>query len=243
MFKRQEIQHFYQPVVNSLGKAVGFEALLRHNFYSTAEIFEAAKENGSIYLLDTLSIEVALETFQCDVHGTLLLNIFPTTLISDEFPEFLKSLMKKYHFHPQNIVFEINESETVSELRLLQKRVQWLRKLGFLIALDDVGTGSSSIRRIIEIQPDIIKMDRYFSFNLSEQLLKQDVLTLFINLAKNQKMALVLEGLERETDYQLSEQLGVPFMQGYYLGHPVPYSQLKKFSAEKTDFEVKSVSS
>lgn len=151
----------------------------------------------------------------------LFINVYPTTLIDEEFRSNLKTIIKNSTINPDSIVFEINESEEIADVDTFKKVVAELKQMGFLISLDDIGKGQANIKNLIEIEPNIAKLDLYFSKDLSTSRKKQDFIHLFRNfLGCHTKM--VLEGLELEEDLHAAEKLGVTYGQGYYLGKPQP---------------------
>ncbi|PWA10072.1 hypothetical protein DCC39_11800 [Pueribacillus theae] len=232
MFYKKDINHVFQPVFSpKQRKVIGYEALMRHDFFPQPDvIFQIARELDKLYLLDSLSIQKAIETFNFGYKGFLFLNIFPSTLLTSEFLIFLEEI-QKYQINPKKIVFELNETveeENIWNLPSLKNQISVMQKLGFLIALDDVGAGAASLKKIIEIQPDMIKLDRFFSVKLAESNSKQELLTFFVNFCKSQKSMLVLEGVEESVDFVTAERLDIPFVQGYYISKPLPFKQVKK---------------
>lgn len=233
MFYKKDINHVFQPVFSpKQRKVIGYEALMRHDFFPQPDaIFQIARELDKLYLLDSLSIQKAIETFNFGYKGYLFLNIFPSTLLTSEFLIFIEEMIQKNQIDPKKIVFELNETveeENIWNIPSLKKQIGVMQKLGFLIALDDVGVGAASLKKIVEIQPDMIKLDRFFSVKLAESNSKQELLTLFVNFCKSQKSMLVLEGVEESVDFVTAKRLNIPFVQGYYISKPLPFKQVKK---------------
>ena len=104
---------------------------------------------------------------------------------------------------------------------VVKEVTQEIRKEGFLIALDDIGKGESTLRSILEIEPDIAKIDRYFAKNLAECPKKQKALK-FMLMLLGEDAEVIVEGFESEADLQKAKELGVPYGQGYFLGRPKP---------------------
>ncbi len=222
--------HEYQPLrrLSDLSE-FGYEALLRGSTrLDPGKLFQSALEQGQLYFLDTWSIAGALSGFlrseaAGDESKLLFVNIFPSTLVADGFPSFIESMCTLFPSLIGRVAFEINETISEGEIwnaSLFRDRIAAIRDKGNLIALDDVGEGTASFRKIVEIAPDIIKIDRFFSIGLSDCLKKQQVMRLFVDFCAGTGSTLVLEGIEREEDLDCAVRLGVPVGQGFHLGRP-----------------------
>lgn len=227
MFYKKDVNHVFQPVYSlQQQRAIGFEALMRHAFFPKPDVlFKVADEMGQLNRLDILSIEKAIETFGFGNSGYLFLNVFPTTILASEFQDLMENLMRRRSINIAKIVFELNETpreENVWNTPSFKKQLSKLRQLGCVIALDDVGVGGASLKKVIEFQPDMIKLDRYFSVDLARSKSKQEMITLFVNFCKNHKSTLILEGVEESDDFKTAKRLNVPFVQGYFTGKPFP---------------------
>ncbi len=226
---KQEMDHVYQPMWN-LGnwKVFGFEALLRFpdGSYegSIEDVFRRARENGFLFELDTLSISKAINSFPIHLleDEFLFVNLYPSTLLHEKFEDFLCTLLDRYPKVKRKIVFELNETQDedyVWDIPELKEKVSMLREYGFLVALDDIGKGAATLQKIIEFSPNFIKLDRYFANELYLSKEKQDMISLLVQYSDD-KMGLILEGIEKDVDLAQAKLLNVPFAQGYLLGTP-----------------------
>jgi EAL domain-containing protein (putative c-di-GMP-specific phosphodiesterase class I) len=102
---------------------------------------------------------------------------------------------------------------------LFKEGLSILKANQFQIAIDDFGKGVANFQCIMEITPDIIKIDRYFSNNLAFSPEKQKFINHLLNIA-DEKTKIILEGIEEETDLAMTKVLRVPFAQGFLLGKP-----------------------
>jgi len=228
LFVEKEYYHAFQPICRLPEKSrIGYEALLRSraNVHPEA-LFQQAKDTNALAELDTHSLCYALLSF---FHAPgrskselLFVNVFPSTIVEASFPSFIEQLARDYSEWLPQIVLEINESVMEGKIwsePIFLQRVQSLREMGFLIALDDVGDGTTTFRKILEIAPDFIKLDRYFSQHLSVSQNKQKVVRLFVEFCRNDSQ-LILEGVEEEDDFACAASLGVSIGQGYLFGKP-----------------------
>ena len=150
----------------------------------------------------------------------LFLNFFPESLQNvREASDKLFELLSTYKISPQEIVVEITEYSgfDISKLKVLVS--EW-RKLGIMIALDDIGTGEDSLFRFLEILPDIIKIDMAFIREIHKNKVKRDITRYLINLAHSNNMLVVAEGVEKPEELRTVYELGVDFVQGWLLGKP-----------------------
>ncbi len=129
--------------------------------------------------------------------------------------------MKKYPEIKGRLVLEINESspEELWQNPILKQTLKELRQYGVWYAIDDFGQGTSSIKKSIEYEPEIIKLDRYFSIDLAQDEKKQRFLSFFTSFYEKDTL-IVLEGIERKEDMQVAKELGITIGQGFYLGKP-----------------------
>ncbi|HJV16846.1 MAG TPA: EAL domain-containing protein [Bacillales bacterium] len=214
-------QHLYKLKCMS---AIGAELLLRTEMGNPEFIFQLAREENKLFELDTKSIDRAFQTFfsQQEIVGLLFSNIFPSTILHPNFPSFVAYLLEHYPNLSKNVVFEIIETEKVDDEEKLKEKVQFLKKWGFQIAVDDVGKGWSSLCLIIELEPDFIKLDRYFSIDLANSAKKQKMIKLLLHFFEDTDTKMILEGIETSSDLRMAQSLGIHFCQGYLLSKPMP---------------------
>lgn len=219
----KDIYHHFQPIFHLEDKKrIGYEVLLRSKTFSNPELFfHYAIKSNQLYRLDCLSIYKALRTFRPNgSKAKLFLNIFPSTILHKEFINFIGKLHSENLLTNQHIIFELSEGETIQELALLKDRVEFLKELGIKIAFDDIGKGKSYIQDMIELEPEYIKLDRYFSMDLHRCEKKQAFIYLIVEYCRRYNICVILEGLERIEDLHCAEGLSIPLGQGFLLGRP-----------------------
>ena len=132
---------------------------------------------------------------------------------------YLINQVKSFNINPRNIVIEINEAK-VKDIDALKKFSDTYRKLGFMVALDDVGTGFSNMDRILLVKPDIIKIDISLVKNIQNDYYKQGVIKSLINLSNMIGALVIAEGVETEEEAIQIMKLGGHMMQGYFFATP-----------------------
>lgn len=224
------IEVHFQPIVHmSRKKVCGLEGLIRGINSNTGELispldlFDIASTEGLTLELDRICREKTIEAFSC-IHETdneklLFINIDTSILGEVEGSNYLLHQFEKYNINNSNVVIEINESK-VKDNKILKNFIDKYREKGFLIALDDVGSGFSNLDRIPISKPDIIKIDRYLVQNIHKDYYKQEVFKSLVNLSNKIGSVVVAEGIELEEEAVQALMLGGHMIQGFYFSKP-----------------------
>jgi len=121
---------------------------------------------------------------------------------------------------PSRVVLEILES-ALPDLQKLEEFCRAAKRAGFLVALDDIGTGYSNLERIPRLEPDILKIDRQLVHGMSESFHRREVFRSLLQLAHQIGALAIAEGVESENDVLTALSLGCDLFQGFYFGHPI----------------------
>lgn len=227
----KRIRILFQPIVSIRdGEIWIVEALARGvredgTLIPPLPLFASAAEQGLFDALDTACRAEALRLFRelMDEAPRLLLSLnisgsFLNGRTTDS-PLLLRQLQEA-EVPPRRVVLEILE-HNISDLDTLQSFADEHRKKGFLIALDDVGAGSSNLNRITLLKPDILKFDRSLLSNLDKEYHKQEVLRALIGLCHRIGALAIAEGVERDVEAMEAKTLGFDLYQGFYFSRPV----------------------
>ena len=208
-----------QPIVRlDDGAVVGYEALARFPVeydLSTGQWFEEAARHGVSLQLELAAARVALghlESIPADAY--LAINVSPETVCSDA----LEFLLQAHQ--PHRLVLEITEHTPVDDYGQLNLRLAALQALGTRIAVDDTGAGFSTLRHVLRLAPDIIKLDVTLVRDVDQRPRMQALIAALLTFARGTRAELVAEGVETAQQLATLRQLGVPYAQGYHLGHP-----------------------
>ncbi len=123
-------------------------------------------------------------------------------------------------FPLNRLTFEIVESEAIAETQHLLNIIAEYRRHGFLIALDDFGTGHSGLARLVELRPDIVKVDRVLAQDCDTDRMRLAVIAGLVRIAAEIGVKIVVEGVERAEEASALRSVGVRFMQGFYWARP-----------------------
>ena len=219
----------FQPIAQlDCGLIYGHEALVRGPVGSALEypdaLFAAGRREGLTVELEVRCANQALKDWgRQKLSGRLLINMSATALthaLRDEHGRGGLFSDEAYGVAPSSIMIELTEHERVTDIESLRRAITALRRQGVGIALDDFGDGRSSLRLWSEIQPDIVKIDKYFTHDLPAHAEKLQTFRALLQLAETFGAQLIAEGIESAEELRVLRDLGVTFGQGWLIGRP-----------------------
>ena len=149
------------------------------------------------------------------------INVSRAHFYGDELKDKLEELIEKYQLHPSELELEITETTCAVDPEAIYSKVKELRKVGFKIAMDDFGSGYSSLNMLKEMPLDIIKMDLKFLDGGDAVERSRYILSSLIYLAQNMQLHVVVEGVETREQIDFLKEIGNHYVQGYYFSKPV----------------------
>ncbi|HEX4010547.1 MAG TPA: EAL domain-containing protein [Solirubrobacteraceae bacterium] len=209
----------YQPMFDlRSGRCLGVEALARfpEPFGRPDRAFEAADEVGLGLELELAAACRGTEVIPQLAPGQFVaVNVSPATLLH------LSQRVRSGEAFPlSKLVVEVTEHSVVEAYEALRGELAPLREQGLRIAVDDVGAGYASLRHILELRPDFIKLDRWLIDGLADDRGRRVAVTAFVLLARELGSRVIAEGVEREADLVAVRELGLDAAQGFLLGRP-----------------------
>ncbi|BCS97809.1 histidine kinase [Desulfoluna limicola] len=219
-----------QPIVSLKEKRViGYEALSRGLDLSSGDLippdrlFKAAEAFGMTLDVDRACRLKAIEEYaRCQRVGDPLLfvNFDPTILNRVSIGSgWMKDQVKRHGISPSSVAIEIVEARVQSQ-EDLELFVSFYREAGFLIVLDDFGSEHSNLNRVLQVKPDIIKIDRTLVENIGTDFYKRAIVETIIHLASKIGALSLVEGVENLEDIQVCHELGADLYQGFYFSKP-----------------------
>jgi len=221
--KQQAITTLLQPIVDVERRcAWGYEALSRGPFYNTTKLINTAASAGILQEFENTCIRLALRNFKnTQLTGLLFINVSYETLSQQAaFDSFISSAMAECDLKPSQIVIELTEHTPSQDIDKLRDAVAYFQTKGFAIALDDLGSGYSSLQLWSNLKPDYIKFDRYFISNIDTDTVKQNFVSALIDIAQSQHCTVIAEGVETPGEAALLASMRIPLMQGYHFSYP-----------------------
>ena len=219
VLRGQRLTSVFQPIVDAAeGRIVGVEALTRfaaEPVRSPDQWFADAAAVGLGYELEMAAIRSALDRQAALPEGAYLsVNCSPEVLLDPGLVALAEEI------DPARVVLEMTEHTAISDYRQVQTQLAFLRALGFRIAVDDAGSGFASLTHILQLRPDIIKLDSELIRDIDDDPAKRALATAMINFAGELGAELVAEGVETEDEFWTVRRLGIKTIQGYLLGRP-----------------------
>jgi len=228
------VRTLFQPIVRLPWRRVlGFEALSRGpegSYLETAEnLFGFTERAGLLGEVEMLCVDRALINARKLPEGSILfLNLSMLGLEFIESEELdLTGRVKEAGRAPAECVLEITERTYAESADRLRERVAELRKNGFRIAIDDMGTGYSALHVLAELQPDFIKLDKMLVRDLPDEPIKRNLVSAITSFAKDSQSIVIAEGVETEDEVDILIKLGIELQQGYFFGFPEPAEHLQ----------------
>lgn len=220
----QMILTAFQPIHElTTGTITGVEALARFpsdGGRSPDHWFNEATSVGLGGELEFAALEAALHnTAKLPEHLYVALNLSPETCLDPRLPGFLEQSALAV----DRIVLELTERLAVDEYAPLLAALAPLRRRGLQIAVDDAGSGFSSMRHILQLRPDIIKLDRSLIAGIDSDQGQRALGAAMVNFAKQIGARIVAEGIETQAELTAVTHLGMASGQGYFLGRPTTH--------------------
>lgn len=218
----------YQPIVDILTHAVvGYEALSRFDDQaSPADWFAAAATVSMDVELELAAVSRALDGLPLVPHGCYLsVNVGPATLVDER----LHALLRQ---HPvDRVVLELTEHCAVGDYAECRAALCDLRAAGLRLAVDDAGAGYASLRHVVDLSPDVIKVDRALVHGIGTDPARRSLFVALVTFAADLGASLVAEGVETAEEARRLASWGVRLAQGWHFGRPaalpaVPAEQL-----------------
>jgi EAL domain-containing protein (putative c-di-GMP-specific phosphodiesterase class I) len=211
----------YQPIVSLSDRSVfGYEALMRsaHGALPGPQhLLEAAERLQQLDTLGRLIRQRAVEPIASTPPETLLfVNLHPKDLMDPELADPaspLASIAKR-------VVLEVTERSSLGGLDDVQARVAELRKLGFRIAIDDLGAGYAGLTSFALLEPEIVKIDMTLTRGIDRSAVKQKLVQSLTGLCREMNMTIVTEGVETAAERDTLVGLGCDLLQGYLFAKP-----------------------
>jgi diguanylate cyclase len=232
--ERNEFRLVYQPIVAiDTGILVGAEALLRwdHPTRGTVgpnEFIPLLEEMGIIIPVGQWVIQTALNQLRTwsDANGGkaplyLAVNISKRQLLIPGLVEQIAQMLEQTGVPPKNLKLEVTESMVMEKAEIITPVLRKLRELGLSLAMDDFGTGHSSLNCLHRFPIQTLKIDRAFVSNLGRSMQYTAVIQAIVTLAKNLGMDIVVEGVETPGQLAQVQEMECDYGQGYLFSKPV----------------------
>ena len=241
--KNREFEVYFQPKINMVSsKLYGAEALSRwvhpiDGLRPPNAFIPFFEKNGFISKLDMYVFE---ETCRIKAswagkkyeHIPVSVNMSRLHLYNKKFPDILESIANKYNINPNELEIEITESTFIIDSAELIKMVDLLHQKGFLVSIDDFGSGFSALNLLKDLSVDTIKIDREFLHVSSNDQRGKKVIRNIITLCRDLKLNVVTEGIGSKEQVDFITRAGCQIAQGFYYAKPLPLDEFMDFAED-----------
>lgn len=227
---------FYQPILDlNLNSISHCECLVRMlddegQFISPAHFLGIAAESGLMPRLDFSVMEKAMRQQRMwqdsGIHTGLSINITAPTLEQPDFEERLNEILQRTGANPDRLIFEVVETDALENLSTARKLLNNFKTVGAKVAFDDFGIGFTSFEYVRELPVDYIKIDQSFIRFIHERESDQVLVKSMVEMSHNLGKKVIVEGVENREALEIVRDMGVEYVQGYYVCRPMPISAL-----------------
>ncbi len=217
----------YQPIIAMRsGDIVGYEGLIRGPIESPLHmpgwLFKTAKRNGLTGVIERLSREIVAQTFVgMGLQGKLFLNVSPDVFTQcSAHNGDIVAYLKQIGLSPQTVIIELTENQPINDLEKMREAVLYYRKLGFEVAIDDLGEGFASLRLWSELRPEFVKIDKHFIQGVSQDPIKLEFVKAIQQISACCGSKVIAEGIETLQDFRVVRDIGITYGQGYFIARP-----------------------
>ncbi|WP_019911471.1 EAL domain-containing protein [Paenibacillus sp. HW567] len=224
---------FFQPILElGSGRTIGHEVLNRPpvslHFPTTEHFYEFAGRTEQMFRFEQYCRRISLSRYverlpepQCGAERLVFINVHPGVLndVRHKSGETL-GLLQELGLSPECVVFELTERQAVQDYVGFEKVLSHYREQGFRIAVDDAGSGYNSLKTLVYLKPEFIKLDKSLIRGIHDNREQQELLELIREYAERSATRVIAEGIETPEELLYLQLAGIDFGQGYALGRP-----------------------
>ena len=234
----KELRPYLQPIVNTEGRVVGAEALVRwihpeKGFMNPGSFIPVFEKNGLIVEVDKFMWRSACEIlakWQAEGKDMFLsVNISPKDFYFTDVTGVLKEYVKEFKIDPSKLRIEITETVMMSDITGRMETLKDLKNSGFIVEMDDFGSGYSSLNLLKDMPVDVLKIDMMFLSATDDELKALTIVKNILNLSSSLEMSSLTEGVETQNQFRMLNELGCNLFQGFYFAKPMPIEEFDEF--------------
>ena len=234
---QRQIRPYLQPIVDEKGLLMGAEALVRwihpdEGFLSPGKFIPVFERNGLIAEVDRYmwrcACEILADWKKRGINKFISINISPKDFYFMDVVKEIKDLVAEFDIDPVNLRIEITETVMMTEAADRIKLVDDLRASGFIVEMDDFGSGYSSLNLLKDMPVDVLKIDMQFLKDSERNMRAGMIIKNIINMSEDLGIASLTEGVETAAQFEKLYAMGCKLYQGYYFSKPVPREDFEK---------------
>jgi len=222
-----KIVSYFQPIINNKTQEIEkYESLVRlinedGKVLSPFFFLDISKKGKYYSQITNMVLDNSFSALK-NTHMDISINLSAIDIESKTSRKKIFTLLNTYKDETHRIVFELLEDENIKDFNTIKTFIEDVKKFGVKIAIDDFGTGYSNFERLLDYQPDILKIDGSLVKDININSYSLGVVKTIVTFAKEQNIQTVAEFVENEDIYNVLNGLGIDYSQGYYFGKPQP---------------------
>lgn len=227
-----DLRVHYQPVVRASDLSiVGVEALVRwtskeFGTISPSLFVPVAEETGLIHDIGRFVVDRACQDLLKWPGLKMAINVSPVQLRDPNFADDILGIVDRYGLSPHQFELELTEGILVNNPTIAKRKLAHLKNVGFVLSLDDFGTGFSSIGYLRQFPFDILKVDRSFVRDLGINSTANALIQSLVSLGDAMDLSVIAEGIENEDQLKLLRLVQCEYVQGFLISRPVPADEM-----------------
>lgn len=231
MIAQQRLLTHFQPIVSVSDplEVFAYECLVRgrggqEELISPWALYDAARRSKMLFHLDRAArLRHIRSANEHSLNTHVFINFNPTSIYDPAYC--LRSTVaaiNNSNIDPSRFVFEVVESDELTDPDRLPEILRFYREAGFQVALDDMGAGFSSLNLLTKLKPDFVKFDMELMRGIDQDRYKANIVAKLLEVAHELEIRTIVEGIETVGEWQWSVEHGANFAQGYLFGKPAP---------------------
>ncbi len=236
----QNIQMYYQPQIDTDGRCIGAEALLRWKqelvgFVYPPLVIAVAKQGEILeeleaFIFNESAKELGKLERNCRSELKISVNITATSLLRDNLVEMLDEVVRRYGIKTTQLWIELTEQDAITSPQIAMQRLEALKNKGYKLLIDDFGMGHTSLKYLQFGMFDTIKLDGSLTRNIAQENANNSTIIASITkLAEKFNLGIVAEYVESMNQKKMLEYLGVRYFQGYLISKPLDELEFRTF--------------
>lgn len=249
---KELLDTYFQPILQlRSGKTVGHEVLNRPpsspQFPSTEHFYDFAGRTEQMFRFEQYVRRLSLSRYMerlpdqdAAEDKLVFVNVHPGVLNDNRHKSGeTMTLLKELGLAPERVVFELTERQAVQDYVGFEKVLSHYREQGFRIAVDDAGSGYNSLKTLVYLKPEFIKLDKSLIREIHSSREQQELLELIKEYAGRSSTRIIAEGIETVQELHFLQKAGVDYGQGYALGRPAHLPGHGGFPSSALQFPVR----
>jgi EAL domain-containing protein (putative c-di-GMP-specific phosphodiesterase class I) len=214
---------YFQPIIDNRTESIAkYETLVRlidaeGNILTPFHFLEAAKKSDLYPHITLKMLEYAFSFLEANAYD-ITINLSILDIEQTPTRKAIFHLLEQHKHNASRVVFELLEDENVHDLRIVKLFVERVKSYGAKIAIDDFGAGYSNYERLLEYQPDILKIDGSLVRDIVTDSYSYSVVKSIVTFAKEQHLQTVAEYIENKEIFTIIKELDIDYSQGHYFG-------------------------